>query len=535
MPSKKRKTLVLLLYIPIIFWSQNKYTDDWDSLKNYQAPEWYEDAKLGFWVHWGVYSVPAFKGDHAAEWYGRWMYSKEGQSSRDNQGLATFKHHKKIYGNPDKFGYKDLIPFFKAEKFDANNWAELCVKGGAKFFTMMGVHHDSFCLWDTELSPWNSVDMGPKKDLVGLVEKAVRKKGLKFGVSNHSAWNYTFFQWNHINRFDAIDKGNEDLYGNPIIEKGMDTIQIKPNESRRNWLKRSRWDSVKPSERDLDRWLVRTKELAQLYTPDLYYFDWGFNIKEFETRRKEFGAFYYNLALESNNGVFGKPNVVLNYKNHHTFPKGSAIRDFERSGYDQIADMVWQTDDCVYDDHNWGYAENIPIKSTNIIVDELVDIVSKRGVLMLSFAPKADGTIPDDQKKLIFELGNWLKICGEAIYNTRPFETFGEISSNWGKKDDSGKKRFIGTKEDIRFTRSKDYKNIYATFLDWPRKKAVIKSLKDFNDKNIKSIKLIGNDTPLKWKMSKQKGLIVYLPKKPNYEMAFPLKITLHKSLRKIY
>ncbi len=149
---------------------QETYEPEWDSLKNYSTPEWYEDAKIGFWVHWGVYSVPAFKGDHAGEWYGRWMYCKRGQSSRDNQGLATHNHHKKTYGDPGKFGYKDFVPMFKAENFNADEWAELCVAGGAKFFTMMGTHHDTFCLWDTRLSKWNSVNMGPKRDLVGEME-----------------------------------------------------------------------------------------------------------------------------------------------------------------------------------------------------------------------------------------------------------------------------------------------------------------------------------------------------------------------------
>ncbi len=527
----KRYTLKLkIVFFVIVFCSikvnsQQKYEANWESLKQYSAPEWYEDAKLGFWVHWGVYSVPAFKGDHAAEWYGRWMYSHKGQSSRNNQGLATHLNHKEKYGNPTDFGYKDFIPMFKAENFNADQWANLCVRGGAKFFTMMGAHHDSFCLWNTKLSKWNSVNMGPKRDLVGEMAIAARKKGLKFGVSNHTAWNYTFFQWNHINKYDAINKENEDLYGNPIIPKQLDTATIKANEPRLSWLKRTRWGTVKPSERDLNRWIDRTKELADMYKPDLYYFDWGNKPVEFESRRKEFGAFYYNNAIEAGKGTFGNPNVVLNYKSS-AYPEGTAILDFERGGNDYIAEMVWQTDDCVYDDHNWGYVEGTPIKPTNSIVDQLMDIISKNGVLMLSFAPKPDGTFPKEQKKMMYELGDWLKICGEAVYATRPYHVFGEKSKTPAGKYPSGYKKPSGNADDIRFTRNKENNVLYATVLDWPENgKVIIKSLADVDLKDLKSIQLLGSKRELSYNQ-KNEGLEVFLRKKPKYKFAYPIKLS---------
>lgn len=373
MSYNKKKQIRLLLFgmffLGTFLLSAQEYKADWNSLKNYEVPEWYEDAKLGFWVHWGVYSVPAFKGDHASEWYGRWMYNHKGQSMRNDQGLATHLHHKEKYGDPSEFGYKDFIPMFKAEKFNGEQWADLFVEGGAKFFTMMAAHHDSFCLWDTKLSKWNSVNMGPHKDLVGEMALAARKKGLKFGVSNHTAWNPTFFQWNHINGYDAKNKEYEDLYGNPIIVKGADTMRVAKNETNNSWRSRSRKATI-PSERDLNRWLARTKELVDMYQPDLYYFDWGMNSKIFESRRKEFGAHFYNKSIDFKKGVFGKPNVVLNYKGWPTFAEGSAVRDYERGGVDKIAKMAWQTDDCVYDDHNWGFVAGTPIKPTNTIVDQ---------------------------------------------------------------------------------------------------------------------------------------------------------------------
>lgn len=508
--------------------SQEKYEPEWKSLLNYKAPEWYEDAKLGFWVHWGVYSVPAFKGGHAAEWYGRWMYCQRGQSSRDNQGLATHIHHNETYGPPEKFGYKDLIPMFRAENFDAEEWAELCVEGGAKFFTMMGAHHDAFCLWDTKLSKWNSVNMGPMRDLVGEMAGAARKKGLKFGVSNHTAWNYTFFQWNHINRYDAVNKEYQDLYGNPIVQPSADTMRMWPGETRNSWEARSR-GSVQPSERDLDRWLARTRELADMYKPDLYYFDWGMNPPIFESRRREFAAHYYNKAIEWGNGSFGDPNVVLNYKNRRTFPPGSAVLDFERGANDDIAEMVWQTDDCVYDGHNWGFSEGEPIKPVNRIIDELVEIVSKRGILMLSFAPRADGSFPEDQKTFMREMGAWLKVNGEAIYKTRPWIKAVENSAvghpEKGQSSDTG-----GGPGTVRtcFTRSKDNMTLYATMLEWPGTSILIGSVNPeaLEGRKIKSVSLVGSKKKVRWDMD-ENGLKVRLGEEPAYGHAYPLKIRL--------
>lgn len=491
---------------------EEKYEADWESLKNYEAPEWYEDAKLGFWVHWGVYSVPGYRGDHASEWYGRWMYSQDGQSGKQNRGYKTHQHHIDTYGDPSGFGYKDFIPQFKAEHFNAEEWADLCVDGGAKFFTMMAAHHDAFCLWDTKLSKWNSVNMGPKRNLVGEISTAVRERGLKFGVSNHTAWNFQFFEFNHINGYDAKDTAYQDLYGNPDFIEGK----------------------TRASKRDIDRWLERTNELCDMYQPDLYYFDWGHGKPGFEPGRKAFGAHYYNKAIEWGAGSFGKPGVVLNYKEGF-YPEGSAVHDIERGRVAEIADMVWQTDDCVYDGHTWGYVPNIPIKPTNRIVDELMDIISKRGVLMLSFAPKADGTFPDDQKTMIYELGAWLKICGEAVYSTRPWEIYGEgpanemsVAYDGHSKGDEKKDGYGG--QDIRFTRNKANNTLYATVLDWPEETITIKAFAGKDINQLKSIRLLGQTSELNW-LQTEEGLVIELDGKPDYDFAYPIKIEFEKEI----
>ena len=477
--------------------STNGYSPHYKSLLNYAAPEWYEDAKIGYWAIWGVYSVPAFSGDHAAEWYGRWMYSKEGQSDK-NRGLATHNHHVATYGDPSVFGYKDFIPMFKGEKFNANEWAGYFKRGGAKYCCLIGAFHDNFAIYATKLSRFNAVQMGPKRDVVGELEKASRAIGLKFGVSNHSGWNSGFYEWNFINGYDAKDTTYQELYGKPTIKD----------------------NKVSASEWDLNRWLARTEELCDLYKPDLYYFDWDINGAAFESRRQEFAAHYYNKAIEWGDGKFGNPGVVLNYKNK-AFPLGAGVLDHERGRENSIPPIVWQTDDCIYDGNNWSYVEKTPIKSPNTIIDELVDIVSKRGVLMLAFAPKADGTFPENQKQLMFTIGDWLKINGEAIYSTRPWTDFGEGPSLVSKD-----RKQPYTAADIRFTRNKANTTLYATLLEWTDGDITIKSLDSatLNKNDIKKISLIGSKEKLSWTINAD-GLTIQKLKKPAYDYAFPIKI----------
>ncbi len=491
-----------------------QYTEDWESLMNYTAPEWYEDAKLGFWTIWGVYSVPAFMGNHAAEWYGRWMYCKPHQSS----GLSgeTYNHHRDTYGDYTQFGYKDFIPMFKAENWDPDQWAELFEAGGAKFFTALGIFHDGVSMYQSDENQWNTVDMGPNRDIVGELAESVRERGLKFGVSNHLGWNYMFYLWNHVNGGDAKDVNNRGLYGEPDITKGgLDTIRYIEGQNRhKDWLPKFT-PYVKPSDADIKKWRTLTTELCDKYQPDLYYFDWGFNIEEYEDSRKYFGAHYYNKAIEWGKGSYGEPNVVLNYKNS-AFPAGSAVLDRERGVSGQIEPMVWQTDDSVYQGHNWGYAEGVKIKSVNSVIDKFIDIVSKRGVLMLAIAPKADGTIPEDQKNMILSIGSWLKVCGEAIYSTRPWIVSGERC-----KGIDGKESI-----EVRFTRSKDSKVLYATMLDWSAKPFVMASVNSTTipAESIKSVSLIGSDQKVEWSIDQQ-GMTITAKSEPAYGTAYPIRI----------
>ncbi|MDC0584738.1 alpha-L-fucosidase [Bacteroidales bacterium] len=505
----KISTFFLLLVIFVIISlnhavasGEQKFTTDEGSLTQYEIPEWYKDAKLGYWCTWGVYSVPAYAGDHAAEWYGRWMYNVDDGSGKENghgyskRGLKTAAYHKEKYGDPSKFGYKDFIPMFKAENWDADEWADLFQEGGAKFFMFMGMHHDNFCLWDSDTQPFNSVDMGPKRDFAAEMKKAVKERGMYFGLSNHSAWNGAFFQYNHRNGFDGLRSENQKLYGTGKVDSAA-----------------------------ILRWWATTTELANKYQPDLYYFDWGWNIKPFEeNHRRAFLEYYYNKAIEWGYGEFPNPNVAVNYKKRDKLPVGSAVLDLERGGMKGKEKYLWQNDTSL-GLKSWSYAPDEEYRSANQVIDMLMDIISKNGVLLLNIGPKADGTIPSEASIPIKNIGKWLKANGEAVYATRPWEIFGEGPTVPNEKMHGDQVEY--TAKDIRFTRSKDNKTLYVTFLGWPSLEAVIPSLKSgqIDLSTLKSASLLVNGKEVKWKQEKD-GLHIQMPKStPEDEYAYSISL----------
>jgi len=467
-----------------------KFQPTWDSLKQYEVPKWNQDAKFGIFIHWGVYAVPAA----GSEWYPRNMYNK------DN---PLFEHHKKTWGDQSEFGYKNFIPMFKAEKWNPDAWAELFQRAGARYVVPVAEHHDGFAMYDSSVTKWNSVNMGPKRDICGELAKAVRKRGMKFGVSSHYAWN-----WRYYFISDEFDNSNPEY-------SGLYNIPHDPK--------------TPASPEFIEHWYNRTKELIDKYQPDLFWFDFGFCYPEFEQGRKEIAAYYYNKAIEWNKGV------VLNYKRWTkpadgvtkvAFPDGAGTLDLEREKSPRIREFFWQTDTSI-SEKSWGYIDNDTFKSPDTLVDDLVDIVAKNGCLLLNVGPRPDGTIPQEAKDVLLAIGGWLKINGEAIYNTRCWKIFGEGPTGVAEGHLSESKNKAFTSEDIRFTRKGTA--LYAITLDWPKDGVLrIKSLNSNTNliKGISSITLLGSKARIKWNRDSE-ALTIDLPDKKPCDYAYVFKISL--------
>jgi alpha-L-fucosidase len=480
------------------------FRDDWDSLSQYEIPQWYKDAKFGIFVHWGAYSVPAF----GSEWYPRQMYIEA-----ERRGKDFFEHHVKTYGTQDKFGCKDFIPMFKAESFDPNEWAELFQKSGAKYVVPVAEHHDGFPMYECSFTDWDASKMGPKRDLMAELSKSIRARGMKLGLSSHRAFNWKFY----VRRpnFDSADKKFAGLYGRPmpfLFEQDAADYQKR----------------FEPQDQQFrDDWLARTCEIVDRFNPDIVWFDFcitpggeqaNYTDNPFAPELKKFAAYYYN-SRKSQAGDFG----VVNYK-WKAFPEKAAVLDLERSKMDAIRTPFWQTDTAI-SSSSWGYTQDQKYKTPNRLVDDLVDIVSKNGCLLLNVGPRADGTIPDQDREILLSIGKWLKINGEAIYETTPWKTFGEgpTGTSTGHLAESKDKPF--TAEDIRFTTKGD--SLFAIALDWPQSnRLTIKTLSDSNTdlKTIESIKLLGSDKPVSWTRD-AKGLHVDLPEAKPYDFAFVLQV----------
>jgi alpha-L-fucosidase len=440
------------------------FTDTWESLCNYQPPKWYHDAKFGIFIHWGVYAVPAF----GNEWYPRHMYI---------QGTPEYEHHIKTYGHQKDFGYKDFIPLFKAEKFNAAEWMELFKDAGAKYVMPVAEHHDGFQMYKSGLSHWNASEMGPKRDVLGELKREAEARGLRFCVSDHRAEHCWFF--NGGLNFDSDVPENPDFYD----------IQIPYEESQR--AKHDLYAPVPPASH-LDNWLARLCELVDNYQPKVVWFDWWIQQVAFRPYLRKFAAYYYNRAAEWGEGV------AINYK-YASFMLGSAVFDVERGQLETIRPQLWQTDTAIAK-NSWGYTENNSFKNPEDIVGDLVDIVSKNGVLLLNVGPRADGTITDEDRHVLIEIGKWLKTNGDGIYGTRPWVRYGEGPTKIKEGAFTDTDREPYTPEDIRYT----YKpgKIYAFCMKRPadgivRLKSLARCFGDGADYDVKRVKrLDGGDVP---------------------------------------
>ncbi len=398
------------------------YQPTWESLQRYTAPRWYADAKFGIFVHWGVYSVPAF----GNEWYARNMYL---------QGTPEFEHHRSTYGPHTEFGYKDFVDRFEAPQFDPTAWAATFRRAGAQFVVPVAEHHDGFAMYDTARSSWNALARGPERDVVGDLGAAVRSSGMVLGVSSHRAEHWWFMNGGTEFDSDVRDPAYADFYGPAMREE------------------------TAPNEQFLEDWLLRTVELVDRYRPQVVWFDWWIERPAFEPYLKLFAAYYYNSAAR-----WGR-EVVINYK-WQAFAEGSAVYDVERGALHGIHPRVWQNDTSV-GRTSWSWVPDQRYKSVPELVGELLDVVAKNGVLLLNVGPKADGTLAAEEVALLEGLGDWLARHGEAVYGTRPWTIPGEGPTQLaaGSFVDADAREYTGA--DVRFTVRDDPggTHLYATVL----------------------------------------------------------------------
>lgn len=476
-----------------------KYKPEWKSLCAHPVPEWFRNEKFGIYTHWGPYTVPAYGGDSDAlcanrghyngAWYPRHMY---------DAGHSNGKYHTKAYGGPGKTGYKDLIPLFTAEKFDPEEWVELFKDAGARFIGPTAQLHDGFAMWDSRVNRWNCAAMGPKRDVMGEFAAAARKSGLKFVATFHHAYQWFFYQIARGAGYDLDDPAFEDLYIRAHAANEM------------------------PDKAYHDRWRDQIFEVIDQYSPDLIWFD--FCLKWIrDDYKKEFLAYYFNKAARKNQ------DVVVTFKNKD-LPPGAGVFDLEVGKMDDLCQFPWLTDtsiDCV-PRGNWAYSRSAGFKSPERLIHNLVDIVSKNGQLLLNVGPRADGTIPEGAKRALKSLGAWLRINGEAIYNTRPWCVEGEgptkASVDMSKKghfNETGEARFCA--HDIRYTAGDGA--VYATCLGVPGDEVFLNSFKRVSPDEIKRISLLGSDGFLQWKCDPDEGLIIQAPETIPSEYANSFKI----------
>jgi len=470
---------------------------NWSSLAGYRAPDWFRDAKFGIFLHWGVYSVPAF----ANEWYSRNMYVK---------GSPAYEYHRAVYGPQSKFGYKDFIPQFTASKFDPNAWLDLFVLAGARYIVPVAEHCDGFAMYDSNFTDWDAAKMGPKRDVVGELEKATRARGLHFGVSSHRAEHWWWYHEGTEYDSDVNDPRYAGIYG-PAQPRTLpaDSPTEEPNASHLE-----RW--LPPSKAYLDDWLARSTEVVDKYHPDFFYFDWWISQPAFAPYLQRMAAYYYDESAARKQGP------VLTYK-QEAFPPNSAVLDVERGKLDTLRLQPWQSDTSV-SIKSWGYVKDDRYRTARSLLGDLIDIVSKNGNLLLNVGPESDGTIAPEIKEVLLQIGAWLEVNGEAIYGTRPWVLYGEGSTNAGAAGDETS--HVYTAADLRFTTKGDV--LYALGLAQPsgNRQVLIKTLyanSPYLRHAIARVTLLGSPTAVQWEQTPT-GLLVHLPA-PHDDLPYALKI----------
>ena len=495
---KKQKLFLLMIAISFSLFAQEKFQANSVSLEqNYNCPDWFRDAKFGIWAHWGPQSMTQGVGD----WYAKEMYVSDVFDAKTKKFTGkphgSYTAHLKNYGHPSVFGYKDVLPLWKAERFDPEKLMKLYKRAGAKYFVCIAVHHDNYFLWKSKIHRWNSVEIGPKKDIVALFQAAAKNEGLRFGVSEHLAASYTWFQTSHGADRTGLYAGLPYDGANPLYE---DLYHHKADSTDTGWL------TTNP--RNHQNWLNAINELTDMYHPDLLYSD---SKLPFGKVGLEMLAHYYNENKAFNND---KLEAVYNCKNGE--PNNKWVLDLERGKIDSIAKFPWQTDTSIGD---WFYKEGHKnYRTGNEIIQMLVDIVSKNGNLLLNVVQTPQGDLEPDVIQILDDIAAWTSLNGEGIYGTRPWKIYGEGPAVKEKKDInqyggiSDVKKTPYTQADFRFTQKGE--TDYAFCLAKPTEDIKILAMgkrSKYMDKTIASVSILGCKEKLKWKQESN-ALVISKP-----------------------
>ncbi len=449
------------------------YKPTWESLyKHGSAPEWLLDAKLGIYFHWGPYTVPAYKN----EWYPRWMQ----HPNPKKWGKGIREHHTETYGPPSEFGYHHFIPMFTAEHFDAENWAELFASAGARFAGPVAQHHDGFSMWDSKLNPNNAAAEGPKKDITGLLLTALRKRGMKTIATFHHSFTGQRSR-------DGEKKGQRALSYYPY-SKDLFTSSEDPKL-------RKLYGNMPEAEFN-DYWLGLVQEVIDNYQPDIIWFDSWLDVIP-EDHRKRAAAYHFNAGAAQNR------DVAFACK-QQDMPDEMRILDIEQGGMKETPQRAWMTDITLSSSGGWCYVKNQKYRPVPLLVRNMIDVWSKRGVVLLNVSPEANGVIADQQRVRLKGLGDWMKVYGEAVYDTRPHTRFGYGNAKIKDGSHGGQSSKIKySQSDVRFTKSKDGKTLYVFLLGQPESGAAL-SIKhlgdDRTDPGVSSVSVLGTQQDCEWK-----------------------------------